>query len=88
MGTEGGKRLSELRVCDLKLELEKRSLETTGVKMELVKRLQEVSEFSSARLNLILCLTLAFQSKRCIDAKFGYFSSIVFVPHRLMCVKK
>lgn len=43
MGTEGGKRLSELRVCDLKLELEKRSLETTGVKMDLVKRLQEVS---------------------------------------------
>lgn len=43
MGTEGGKKLSELRVCDLKLELEKRSLETTGVKMELAKRLQEVS---------------------------------------------
>lgn len=43
MGTEGGKRLSELRVCDLKVELEKRSLETTGVKMDLVKRLQEVS---------------------------------------------
>ncbi|KAG4079664.1 hypothetical protein HA402_010444 [Bradysia odoriphaga] len=41
MGTEGGKRLSELRVCDLKVELEKRSLETTGVKMDLVKRLQE-----------------------------------------------
>ncbi len=44
MGTDSGKRLSELRVCDLKLELEKRSLETTGVKMELVKRLQEVSK--------------------------------------------
>lgn len=43
MGTEGGKRLSELRVCDLKLELEKRSLDISGVKMDLVKRLQEVS---------------------------------------------
>lgn len=37
-----GKKIGELRVFDLKAELEARSLETTGNKVDLVKRLQKV----------------------------------------------
>lgn len=37
-----GKKLSELRVCDLKAELEKRNLETSGIKIALSERLQKV----------------------------------------------
>lgn len=37
-----GKKINELRVFDLKVELEARALETTGNKNELVKRLQQV----------------------------------------------
>lgn len=40
-----GKKITELRVYDLKVELEARSLETTGNKNELVKRLQQVRPF-------------------------------------------
>lgn len=36
----GRKKLSELRVVDLRNELEKRSLNTTGVKSALLDRLQ------------------------------------------------
>lgn len=37
-----GKKISELRVCDLKAELEKRGLETGGIKIALLERLQKV----------------------------------------------
>lgn len=37
-----GKKLVELKVCDLRVELEKRGLETTGIKIALVERLQKV----------------------------------------------
>lgn len=40
---EVGKKITELRVCDLKDELEKRKLETVGPKAVLIERLERVS---------------------------------------------
>lgn len=44
-----GKKLSELRVYDLKTELEKRGLETTGIKIALLERLQKVGRTIGAK---------------------------------------
>lgn len=41
--TTVGRKIDELRVSDLKLELEARSLDTHGIKGELVKRLRQVN---------------------------------------------
>ena len=38
----GGKKLTDLRVVDLRQELENRGLEKTGVKAVLIERLQKV----------------------------------------------
>lgn len=39
----GGRKLTDLRVVDLRQELEKRGLEKTGVKAVLIERLQKVN---------------------------------------------
>lgn len=41
--SDSGKKLNELRVCDLKEELEKRKLDTVGPKSALTERLEKVN---------------------------------------------
>lgn len=42
MASEEGRKLNDLRVVDLRAELEKRSLDKTGVKAVLIEKLQKV----------------------------------------------
>ena len=39
-----GRKITDLRVADLKLELEHRGIESKGLKADLVKRLEKVRE--------------------------------------------
>ena len=48
----GGRKLTDLRVVDLRQELENRGLEKTGVKAVLIERLQKVnSRYTSKNLS-------------------------------------
>lgn len=51
-----GKKITELRVCDLKAELEKRGLETGGIKIALLDRLQKVCIFFADALKHFLLI--------------------------------
>lgn len=51
-----GKKISDLRVCDLKTELEKRGLETTGIKVTLAERLNKVNIISKLLIFFLLHL--------------------------------
>jgi hypothetical protein len=45
MATKESKRVADLRVVDLRLQLEKRDLDKSGVKAVLVERLQKVNTY-------------------------------------------
>ena len=47
MASIGGKKLTQLRVVDLRAELEKRGLDKSGLKGALVERLEKVITFIS-----------------------------------------
>ena len=47
MSSIGGKKLNQLRVVDLRAELEKRGLDKSGLKGALVERLEKVMTFIS-----------------------------------------
>ena len=50
MATLGGKKLSQLRVVDLRAELEKRGLDKSGLKNALVERLEKVIMYKTFRM--------------------------------------
>ncbi len=47
MASIGGRKLTQLRVVDLRAELEKRGLDKSGLKGALVERLEKVITFIS-----------------------------------------
>lgn len=54
----GGRKLTDLRVVDLRQELEERGLEKSGVKAVLVERLQKVNSLRNIEnfsLSVALC---------------------------------
>ena len=53
-----GKKLEQLRVAELKEELDKRGLSKSGIKLELVKRLRQVSNVTFQLPSFYLCLSL------------------------------
>ena len=55
----GGRLIRELRVVDLKKELEARSLSKTGSKKDLVERLRNVSVFSDSVCNV--CVYILYE---------------------------
>ena len=58
--TVGGKRLFQLKVDELKVELEKRGLKKSGNKGVLIERLQEVTV-------IILIILIIFFTHRSLD---------------------
>ncbi|XP_017845428.2 SAFB-like transcription modulator isoform X2 [Drosophila busckii] len=60
---ESGKKISELRVCDLKDELEKRKLETIGPKAVLIERLERALKEEGVDPNTHLIVPAAKNKK-------------------------
>jgi hypothetical protein len=61
-----GKKLTELRVIDLKTELERRGLDKSGNKAALLERLSKVKQIDLSRIEISLKFAITLQGRHVI----------------------